>query len=114
MAKYLKLPYLGNNSEKISKKTSEEVNQVFGSVRLTTILYNDRPLTGIYKDVSPTIEKSNIIYKLSCHCGSDYMGKTSQRFNVKISQHVPKILKIWYDGRPENLQKNISQRSDSI
>ena len=87
---YLKLPYLGNISERFSKKISEEINQVFGAVNLRTILYTDRPLSGIYKDVSPTHEKSNIIYKFSCHCGSDYVGKTSQRFHVRIDQHVPK------------------------
>ena len=77
---YLKLPYLGNTSEKFSKKKSEEVYQVFSSVRLRTILYIDRPLGGIYKDVSPTQEKSSIIYKFSCHCGSEYVGKHLKGF----------------------------------
>ena len=51
---YLKLPYLGNISERFSKKISEEINQVFSSVRLRTILYTDRSLSGINKDVCPT------------------------------------------------------------
>ena len=54
---YLKLPYLGNTSEKFSKKNSEEVNQVFGSARLATILYTDRPLSGTYKDAFLIQEK---------------------------------------------------------
>ncbi len=33
------------------------------------------------------------------------MGKTSQRFHVRIDQHVPKILKSWFDGRSEKLAK---------
>ena len=90
---YLKLPYLGNISERFSKEISEEVNQVFGSVGLRTTLYTDRPLRGIYKDLSPIQEKSSIIYKFTCHCGSDYVGKTSQWFLVRINQHVLKILK---------------------
>ena len=102
---YLKLPYLGNISERFSKKISEEISQVFSSVHLRTVLYTDRPLSGIYKDVSPTHEKSNIIYKFSCHCGSDYVGKTSQRFHVRIDQHVPKVLKKWFDGRSEKPTK---------
>ena len=91
---YLKLPYLGNIFEKFSMKISDEINQVFGSVRLTTNLYTDGPVCGVYKDVSPTHEESNIIYKFSCHCVSDYVGKTSQRFHVRINQHVSKIFKI--------------------
>ena len=51
----LKLPYLGNISEKFSKKSSKEINKVFSS----TILYTNRPLSEIYKYVSPTQEKSN-------------------------------------------------------
>ena len=77
---YLKLPYLGNISERFSKKISDEINQVFGPVNLRTILNTDRPLSGTYKDVSPTQEKSNIIYKFSCHCGSDYVGKHLKGF----------------------------------
>ena len=102
---YLKLPYLGNISERFSKKISEEISQVFSSVHLRTVLYTDRPLNGIYKDVSPTHEKSNIIYKFSCHCGSDYVGKTSQRFHVRIDQHVPKVLNKWFNGRSEKPTK---------
>ena len=71
---YLKLN-LWNNFQRFLKKNSEETDQVFSAVNLKTILYTGRPLSGIYKDVSPTQEKSNIIYKFSCHCGSDYMGK---------------------------------------
>ena len=54
---YLKLPYLGNISERFFKNIYEEVNQVFSFVRLRTILFTDRPLSGIYKVVSPTQEK---------------------------------------------------------
>ena len=54
----------------------------------------------------PTKKKSNNIYKLSYHCGSDYVGKISQRFHVRIDQHVPKILKSWFDGHSEKPVKN--------
>ena len=68
-------------------------------------MYTDRPLTWIYKDVSTTQEKNNIIYKFSCHCGNDYVGKTSQRFHVRIDQHVLKVLTSWFDGRSEKPTK---------
>ena len=51
------------------------------------------------------MEKSYIIYKFSCHCGSDYEGKSSERFLVRINQHVPKTLKSWFDGRSEKPAK---------
>ena len=54
---YLKLPNLGNISEQFSKKIFEEINQVFSSFHLRTVLYTDRPLSGIYKDVFPPKKK---------------------------------------------------------
>ena len=94
-----------NIYERFSKKLSEEVNQVFSSFRLRKVLYTDRPLSWIYKDVSLTKEKGNIIYKIRCHYGSDYVEKTSQRFHVRIDQHVPKNFEklVWVVRR--NLQK---------
>ena len=55
---YLKLPHLGSTSEKFSLKIFEEVNQDFGSVRLKTVMYIDRPHNVIYKNVSPTKKKA--------------------------------------------------------
>ena len=80
---YLKLPFFGKVSENFTKRISEEVGQVFGSDRLRTVLYTYRQLSEIYKDVSPIQKKSNIIYSFSCNCGSDCVGKTSQRFHFR-------------------------------
>ena len=44
------------------------------------------------KDVLPTTLKSSVIYKYSCHCDSRYVGRTSQRLQDRIKQHVPKWL----------------------
>ena len=59
-------------------------------------------------------KKSNIIYKFSCHYGSDYVGKTSKRFHVRIDQHV---LKSWKAGLMvirRNLYINIFMQSHNI
>ena len=44
------------------------------------------------KDVLPTTLKSSIVYEYSCHCDSRYLGRTSQRLQDRIKQHVPKWL----------------------
>ena len=41
------------------------------------------------KDVLPTIQKSFVIYEHKCHCDSRYVGRTSQRLQDRIKQHVP-------------------------
>ena len=93
--------YLGNISERFSKKKSEEVNQVFGSVLLRTILYTDRPLSGIYKDVFPSKNKVTLSINLFVTVLVTTWEKTFQRFHVTIDQHVPKIFKSWFDGNSE-------------
>ena len=43
-------------------------------------------------DVLPALQKSNVIYQFSCHCDSWYVGRTSQRLQDRIKQHVPKSI----------------------
>ena len=90
---YLKLPFLGKVFENFPKRVSKKVSQVFCSVCLRMVLYIHFLLSGVYKDASTIQEKNNIILKFSCHCVSDYVGKISQRFHLRIDQHVPKVIR---------------------
>ena len=45
------------------------------------------------KDVLPAIQKSFVIYEYKCHCDSRYVGRTSQRLQDRIKQHVPQWLR---------------------
>ena len=47
----------------------------------------------IEKDVLPASQQSNIVYEFSCHCDSRYVGRTSQRLQDRIKQHVPKSVR---------------------
>ena len=52
-----KTSFLGKVSDNFASRVSEEISQVFGSVRLRTVLYTYRPLSGVYEDASPIQEK---------------------------------------------------------
>ena len=45
------------------------------------------------KDVLPAIQKSFDIYEYKCHCDRRYVGRTSQRLQGRIKQHVPQWLR---------------------
>ena len=45
------------------------------------------------KDVLPAIQKRFVIYEYKCHCDSRYVGRTSQRLQDRIKQHVPQWLR---------------------
>ena len=49
-------------------------------------------LSTTNKDVLPASQKSNVIYQFSCHCDSRYVGRTSQRLQDRIKQHIPKSI----------------------
>ena len=41
------------------------------------------------KDVLPAEKINNIIYLFTCDCGHRYVGKTTQRLEERVKQHVP-------------------------
>ena len=41
------------------------------------------------KDVLPPHHINSVIYKYTCSCGSDYIGRTSNRLDLHIKQHLP-------------------------
>ena len=49
-------------------------------------------LPAAKKDVLPALHESNIVYQFLCHCDSQYVGRTSQRLQQRIKQHVPKTI----------------------
>ena len=50
-----------------------------------------RMLSTCNKDVLPAVdlELSNVIYLFNCACGHGYVGRTSQRLEERMRQHVP-------------------------
>ena len=44
------------------------------------------------KNKLPIFKQSNLIYKFVCRCCSTYIGITCQRLEVRIKQHIPRIL----------------------
>ena len=87
---YLRLPYMGVNSVRLARQA---IKSSYNNVSLRVVYKTNRPLNGIVKYVTPPHELSNVVYVFSCHCGNDYVGRTSQRFHVRREQHVTKKLK---------------------
>ena len=57
------------------------------------IVYTTRQLLPVAKkDILPAFHQSNIVYQFLCHCDSRYVGRTSQRLQQRIKQHVPKTI----------------------
>ena len=90
---YLRLPWLGSVSTRFEKQVKSAVKQCFSAVEPHVVYSTNELLPATNKDVLPALQKSNVIYQFSCHCDSQFVGRTSQRLQDRIKQHVPKSIR---------------------
>ena len=89
---YLHIPWIRNVSMKFEKQILSAVKCCFFSVEPRLILNTRQLLPAIKKDVLPSHHHNNVIYQFVCHCGGRYVGRTSQRLEERIKQHVPRSI----------------------
>ena len=90
---YLRLPLLGSVSTRFEKQVKSAVKQCFSAEEPHVVYSTNELLSATNKDVLPALQKSNVIYQFSYHCDSRYVGRTSQRLQDRIKQHVPKSIR---------------------
>ena len=61
---------------------------------LRPVFISKQILPSSQKDILPSQQSSNIIYKFECaHCENVYVGRTIRRFEERISEHVPSFIR---------------------
>ena len=93
VAVYLRLPYIGSQSTIYGKRIKHAITKCYTHLRPRIIFKSSRILPAAQKDVLPTLTNSNVIYQYTCHCESAYVGRTSQRLQARIKQHIPKYVR---------------------
>ena len=89
---HLHIPWIENVSMKFEKQITSAVKRCFFSIE-PCVIFNTRQLfPAIKKDMLPSHHHSNVIYQFLCHCDSRYVGRTSQRLEERIKQHVPRSI----------------------
>ena len=76
-----------------SRKVRTAVENCCGSVTVRTVFVSRQMLPASRKDVLPAHQKSSVIYEYKCHRDSRCEGRTYQRLQDCIKQHVPKWLR---------------------
>ena len=89
---YLHIPWIGDVSTKFEKQITSAVKRCFFSVQPRVVFTTRQLLPATKKDVLPSHQHSNLIYQFKCHCDSRYVGRTSQRLEERIKQHVPRSI----------------------
>ena len=81
-------PWIGKPSTNLEKEVKIALESCYGSVSTRLVFTSKRMLPVARKDVLPTTQKSFVIYEYKCHCDIRYGGRTSQRLQDRIKQHV--------------------------
>jgi len=89
---YLHIPWIGNISIKFEKHITSAVKHCFFSVESRVVFTTRQLLPATKKHVLPSHHQNSIIYQFVCHCDSRYVGRTSQRLEERIKQHIPKSI----------------------
>ena len=88
---FLKLPYFGYQSDKLSSELRLLLSKYFGNLTFNIILTNKYTIGSFfnYKDVLPKCLQSSIVYKFCCPvCRGQYIGSSVRTFKVRCSEHI--------------------------
>ena len=86
---YLRLPYIGSRGERLAKSITTAVGRCYFLAAVRVIFQTHTAFVSMRKDVLPPHHINSVIYKYTCSCGSDYVGRTSNRLDLRIRQHLP-------------------------
>ena len=87
---YLTLPWKGTRtSTHFERKIKAHVSEAFPHCKAVVSFSSKAMFRGTIKDRNPTHQCSNLIYLFKCRCDKQYVGKTIQRLETRIGQHIP-------------------------
>ena len=90
---YLRAPWIGSASQQLEHQVKSAVQNCYVAVSPRLIFLSQCMLPAAKKDVLPANQRSVVIYEYVCHCDSRYIGRTTQRLQERIKQHVPKAIR---------------------
>ena len=90
---YLGAPWIGSASQQLEHQIKSAVQNCYGAVSPRLIFSTQCTLPAAKKNLPPTNQRSMVIYEYVCLCDSRYVGRTTQRLQKRIKQHIPKAIR---------------------
>ena len=93
----LVLPFLGFQSEGLTRRVKSCISKFYGCVNLRVIFQNTCRVKSFFphKDRFSRSQRSKIVYKASCwDCDSFYIGKTKRRLHDRKSEHFKALTQV--------------------
>ena len=86
---YMKLPYIGANSDRFERCINEAARMAHYCVKVH-VVFTITPAFRVRKDRLLTPQMSYLIYQFECwQCRSRYVDKSQQHLSSRIRRHVP-------------------------
>ena len=87
----IKLPFVGNSSMHIEKELQSFFRRKLSDKVKLMIVHNCHAIGNMFKhkDKQPLLYRNNVVYKLSCSCGSIYIGQTRRNLQSRMDEHNP-------------------------
>ena len=84
-----KLPWIGNSSLRFESQIKQAITKCFFAVNQRVVYSTKKALPSIQKDCVHATQKSSVVCEFTCQCDSGFVGRTTQRLEDRIKQHVP-------------------------
>ena len=87
---YIRMPYFGSSSLKISNEINKLMFQYFPQIQLVIAFSNSYKIGNYFKhkDSPDPLLCSSIIYKYECgSCNASYVGSTARHLRTRIAEH---------------------------
>ena len=90
---FIKIPFNGDFSfNNCKKRISSQISKVFPQVKICTVAIVNKIWSKSTKDKLPMFDRSHVIYRFDCKCGSSYIGLTRRCLKLRIKEHLPSYL----------------------
>ena len=103
----LHLPYIGSIGERFAKCITTAIVKCYFSAAVRVIFQTRTAFVSMRKDVLPPHHINSVIYKYTCCCGSDYIGRTSNQLDLRIKYLPARILNLKHKrGQLANISRS--------
>jgi len=85
----MRLPYLGEISDVVRREMQRLVHRYAITPFQFRYVHESNKLKNsyTYKDKQNHLRRSSVVYKLTCTCGSNYIGQTRRNLITRINEH---------------------------
>ena len=108
---FMRLPWLGPKSAAFRNRIHRATIEALPDCKAVCTFTTRRLFNTCKKDVLPAESLSNVIYFFNCACEQSYVGRTSQRLEERIKQHIPaRLVKVAESQKAEPKKKGKKKR----